>query len=435
MVEARGPGGKRNADARRGPSVVEVGMRRWTFALLAATACAADTASLEPSEVPDAPRVELTLVDEPSIYQTVSAIEGDVVRLALAFPGCPYAWPYPLWLHNTGNRPLEGGVALEGPLALLAPAPARLEPGERVLLSVVVEGPPTHGVDASLVARYRHGDTEVVGRRAFRARVSDGERVEQFSIPELPVHHIVLVVDGSAETSRHADALDATLRNAHAALAGQIRLRWSIALGSPGQPLLLDLGAGLVLEDPHDVTGLIAAARGALGSGRTGDALGAAVQALDALGLGDGAWDVLVFSAVDSLPTDLTALQARGGAFLFQAGGARCGAPPTPVLDAVAMAFGGDLAVVCEPIVVAYNPIATRRELSLSGGPQPDSLRVEVDGVELPAQAPNGQLNWWWEAATARLRLADSVWPGPGSTVAVRYRETCFPSVDDFDWR
>lgn len=423
-------------EAERSAGMVSRHMRALVLVLVLGSACAADTGALDPSEVPSTPRVELALVDEPSVYQTLGAVGGAPVRLALAFPGCPYAWPYPVWLHNTGNQPLEGGVDLEGPLALLAPAPSRLAPGERVLLSVVVQGAPVHEAEAALVARYHHEETEVTARRAFTARIVDDAIVERFTVPQLPWHHEVLVIDGSPETARHADALDASLRNLHASAQGEVRLRWTIAVGSPGDALLLDLGAGPVLEHPQDVDVVLAAARRALGSGRSGDVLGATVQALDTLGPLDAAtWGVRLFSAVDSLPTDLAALDARGGALVFQVGGARCGGPPTPVLDAAAMVFGDGMTQVCEPLLTPSTPLFPRHELSLSRSPQPDSLRVEIDGVELPAHASHGPLNWWWEASTTHLRLAPFAWPEPGSTVVVRYREACFPSVDDFDWR
>lgn len=411
-------------------------MRTVALLLVACSACASDTTPLElPGEPPD-PRIGLELVAQPSAYAESVAVEAATTHLATAHVGCAYAWPYPVWLHNTGNVDLDGSVELGGPIALVDPAPARLGPGERAALTVIAQGAPVSRAEATLVARYRHGVTEAVAQQAFTVRIEEAVPiVDRFSVPELPAHHLVLVIDGSPETRRHVDAITASIRNLHEGARGALWARWTIALGSPGDDLLLDLGGGPVLEAPADADVLVAAAHRALDSGRTGDALGAARQALDALApLSPGAWDLVVISAVDSLPTDLPALDGRGGAFLFLVGGDRCGGPPTPTLDAAARSLDAAPLEVCDAFSVGSGPPPTLA-WSLSSEPVPASLRVDVDGVELLRQQPSGQVHWWWDAAAFRLRIAPFATPAPGSTVEVRYRAACRSSRDDFERR
>jgi hypothetical protein len=214
------------------------------------------------------------------------------------------------------------------------------------------------------------------------------------------VFNVLVIIDGSPETAREWDAVETTFRRLHAQASGVVRVRWSVALGSPGDPVVLELGGAERVEDPPDVALLLDAAQRALTSGRTGDPLGAAVQALDRLQPGQpGRWSVLVISARDGRVIDPASLATRVDVLDFQVGGAMCSAPPTPVLDAMAAALGAQLRTVCEPAPhLGDTGIVPRFALALS---QAAALGEHPRRGRWPGAAPARRAaasEHWWAA-------------------------------------
>jgi hypothetical protein len=382
----------------------------------------------------------IVIVAEPSAYHDHGDLDGDTIHLATGRVGCAYAWPFPGSVLDTGDTPLDGTVEREGSDAFeVRSAPRHLEPGTRGTFTVVGRGGPVARAEGSLVARYRTVDgVEVTARRRLTLRIEDYAVVDPFMVPLLPVFNVLVIIDGSPDTAPEWDAVETTFRRLHAQASGVVRVRWSVALGSPGDPVVLDLGGAERVEDPPDVALLLDAAQRALTSGRTGDPLGAAVQALDRLQPGQpGRWSVLVISARDGRVIDPASLTTRVDIKDFQVGGAMCSAPPTPVLDAMAAALGAQLRTVCEPAPhLGDTGIVPRFALALSQAAASESIRVEVDGRELPRQASSGREHWWAAPGmTSEVSLAHFATPPPGTPIVVRYQISCAPDARDFERR
>lgn len=69
--------------------------------------------------------------------------------------------------------------------------------------------------------------------------------------------------------------------------------------------------------------------------------------------------------------------------------------------------------------------IAFRSTLRLNATPIPSTLRVYVDGVELPSQTAGGTTNWTYDAAFGAVRLSPFALPQLGSTLRVAYTQVC----------
>ncbi len=61
----------------------------------------------------------------------------------------------------------------------------------------------------------------------------------------------------------------------------------------------------------------------------------------------------------------------------------------------------------------------------LNNQPVPQSMRVFVDGVELPGQSVQGTINWTYERGSNALNFAPYATPEPGSQIRVEYQAEC----------
>lgn len=415
----------------------------------ALAACAADTADLDTPDLDggglashDAAPAELdaatltssvVIIDEPSLYQFYQVVDGHTVHMPLAVTGCAYPFPFPARVQNTGDTPLEGTLEIEGSEAFEVVGGAlHLEPGQAAALEVRLRGEPVGRADGELVARYRNagdsGSAEVTARRRLTGAVEQGPQVETYVIEGPPEINILYVVDGSPATERHRDAIMRAVDETHRAAQGVVWASWAVAYGAPGRPLVVGRGLQRVLRHPRDPRLIRDRVDEALTSTRTGDPLGAAVQALGELRSFDLLpWVVTIFSAVDGLPGDLAELDRRARHVELQVGGSSvCDAPRTPVLTAAAAALGATPRPICEPPWrLESTPGGPVRRSFPAHIPDPDTLRVEVDGVELPQLAADGRTNWSWDRRRNMIEYSSDAAPVFGNTVTLRYLRPC----------
>ena len=62
---------------------------------------------------------------------------------------------------------------------------------------------------------------------------------------------------------------------------------------------------------------------------------------------------------------------------------------------------------------------------SLPHQPELPSLRLEVDGVDVPERAPDGRLQWRYDATSNRVTPAPGLALQLGSMIRVRYSISC----------
>ena len=55
----------------------------------------------------------------------------------------------------------------------------------------------------------------------------------------------------------------------------------------------------------------------------------------------------------------------------------------------------------------------------------PSTIRVEVDGVEIPPRAAMGTLNWNYDFGTNSVNFTPFAVPEPGAELFVRYTAEC----------
>ncbi|MEQ9503751.1 MAG: choice-of-anchor D domain-containing protein [Deltaproteobacteria bacterium] len=93
--------------------------------------------------------------------------------------------------------------------------------------------------------------------------------------------------------------------------------------------------------------------------------------------------------------------------------------------------LGGTFHSICRPdwperlLGELPTAIAYRSLLRLNATPIPSTLRVFVDGVELPSQTGGGTTNWTYDAAFDAVRLSPFAVPQLGSTIRVEYTQVC----------
>ncbi|MEQ8274511.1 MAG: choice-of-anchor D domain-containing protein [Deltaproteobacteria bacterium] len=93
--------------------------------------------------------------------------------------------------------------------------------------------------------------------------------------------------------------------------------------------------------------------------------------------------------------------------------------------------LGGTFHSICMPdwpeqiLGELPNAIVFRSLLRLNATPIPSTLRVFVDGVELPNQTAGGTTNWTYDAAFDAVRLSAFAAPQLWSTIRVEYTQMC----------
>ncbi len=422
-----------------------------TIAYLCAVACSAGTATLDLPTAdartpPDAARPDggaadagtrdahvpvrtssIVIVDEPSLYQFYQVVDGHTVHLPTAMTGCDYPFPFPARVQNTGDTALDGELTVEGSDAFEVVGGAlHLEPRQAAAFEVRARGEPVARAEAELVARYEDEDGgEATARRHLTLSIEQGPQVETHVVEAPPVLNVLLVVDGSTTTEAHRGAIVRAVEVGFDALRSGFSGRWAVAYGAPGSPIVVGQGGLELISRPFAVDPILERVDRALTSTRTGDPMGAALDALvRLLPLNDAPWALMVFSAVDGRPGALGRLPGRVRYFDFQVGGGpSCAAPPAPALSADARALGAEPRPVCEaPLPLSGTPGPLTR-FRLRHVPDPATIRVEVDGVDVPRTTTDGRETWGWDGLYNRVAFGAD--PPYGSAVVIRYSRPC----------
>ena len=66
-----------------------------------------------------------------------------------------------------------------------------------------------------------------------------------------------------------------------------------------------------------------------------------------------------------------------------------------------------------------------KRRFFMSNQPAPGSVRLALDGVDVPTQGPNGQTNWFYDPMSNSVNFPPLRIPEPGTEIVVTYRAEC----------
>ena len=101
---------------------------------------------------------------------------------------------------------------------------------------------------------------------------------------------------------------------------------------------------------------------------------------------------------------------------------------PAPRLVELARRSGGTWAQVCSRdwsrALEVYGHFGFKSRFFLTNQPQPDTIRVFIDGVEIPAESA-GMSNWAYDFSTNSINFWPLATPEPGVEIEVRYLPEC----------
>lgn len=410
-----------------------------------------------------------------------------VVIQSEAHPGDPGPWRHPLTVDFQTVRPdcglrirplvVENLGAASGSLAVLAVTPPfavhpstrsleRVPGGGEIRLEVFFEAP-APGTYEGAIDLLLEGQTESVRVPLIAAVEADHEVVDAVVSPLLRGTDVLLVVDDSPSMADNWDAVEANLRAFFELLTTWDLVDFRIALtsGRFGQEtpsdrpvrfaevdrswvrtdevdvLLGQLRASNYLKTTPARAFLRAAAEVHQSQGtefRRPEAYFVVVVISDDDDNSPGAVSEYVqsLSAVTKFGFPFSGIMAVTGPSPGTAGarnapcqgdgGSGRGGPR--LIHAADLSWGAFGSICAPDWSRSLEPrvsVAFPSRWGLSRSPRSDTIRVFVDGVELPQKTEGQAVNWIWASATQTINFVPFTTPEPGARLEFRYVATC----------